>query len=300
MSGKLKFFAEKLAGYKKFYQIVKTIKMVTMAKYRQTLVRTRTRDWTLRYSQKSFPYAIEEEEAIKAATGTLVYVPITTNRGSCGALNSNMVKYIDEVIGSKTKLLVLGKKGMDSMNKLFPNEMHNFAMMNDMKQAQHFAFASWIWENSQSVEDMERTQVIFTRFVSAGVQRCSTYNFVNYEAWSEQISKTATGDQNPENYLFANALLNQDEEFMKDFYNFHGTLTTLNAVCENELSEYAARIAAVESQLSNIMELQDWATYQYNKTRQGSITAALIEILSAMSAMDGAKKGGVAKNEFWK
>jgi F-type H+-transporting ATPase subunit gamma len=73
----------------------------------------------------------------------------------------------------------------------------------------------------------------------------------------------------------------------------------LNAVSENELSEYAARIVAVEGQMTNIMQLQNKTLYMYNKTRQGSITAALIEILSAISAMEGNSAKGVKRNEFW-
>ena len=39
--GALRIWKDKLEGYKKFHQIVKTIKMVTLAKYRQTVIRTR-------------------------------------------------------------------------------------------------------------------------------------------------------------------------------------------------------------------------------------------------------------------
>merc|ERR1711964_933968 len=97
------------------------------------------------------------------------------------------------------------------------------------------------------------------------------------------------------NYCFANAVLNNEETFVRDYYDFHSTMAVLNAVAENELSEYAARMMAVEGQLTNIQQLQHHTNYLYNKTRQGSITAALIEILSAISAMEGNASKGVRR-----
>ena len=67
----------------------------------------------------------------------------------------------------------------------------------------------------------------------------------------------------------------------------------------NELSEYAARIVAVEGQLTNITSLQQKTGYLYNKTRQGSITSSLIEIISAMNAMESNVAKGVKRNRFW-
>lgn len=79
MSGRLRVYKEKLEGYKKFYSLVKTIKMVTLAKYQQTVVRVKTRDATMRYTEKAFDTVFDEASVVKNATKSLVYVPICTN-----------------------------------------------------------------------------------------------------------------------------------------------------------------------------------------------------------------------------
>jgi len=300
MSGKLRLYKEKLDGYKRFYSIVKTIKMVTLAKYRLALGRLKTRDYTMRYTEKMFSAEFEEDAVIKSAQKTLLYLPIATNRGSCGALNSHTFKYIESVLSKHSKILTVGKKGNDSLSKLFPKE-YTMAVLNDMKQPMHFGYASYLWETAQAMPDVERTQVIFTRYVSAGSQRQAVYNIPAYDKWLEKFTTSASteSDKKNPNYLFANAVLNHDEHVVRDFYDFHATLAILNAVSENELSEYAARIVAVEGQMTNIMALQNKTLYLYNKTRQGSITASLIEILSAMNAMEGNAAKGVKKTEFW-
>ena len=56
----------------------------------------------------------------------------------------------------------------------------------------------------------------------------------------------------------------------------------------------------MEGQLTNIGQLRDATQMLYNKTRQAAITTALIEILSAMTAMADAQKGsGITKEKFW-
>lgn len=296
MSGKLRLYKEKLEGYKKFYSIVKTIKMVTLAKFRLAQARVKTRDFTLRYTEKAFSLPFEEETVIKNAQNTLVYVPITTNRGSCGAMNSNCYKYMESVLSPKSVIIPVGKKGQDSLSKLFPKEF-KFSVMNDMKAPMHFGYASFLWENIQTVENAERIQIQFNRFVSAGVQRQAVYNIPAYDKWLEGLNTAAS--QEDKRYSFANAVLENEEETIRDFYDFHATLATLNAVCENELSEQAARLVAVEGQLTNLSGLQNKTQSLYNKTRQGSITASLIEILSAMSSLEGNATKGVRRTNFW-
>lgn len=296
MSGKLRLYKDKLEGYKKFYSIVKTIKMVTLAKFRLAQARVKTRDFTLRYTEKAFSLPFEEDAVIKSAQNTLVYVPITTNRGSCGAMNSNCYKYIESVLSPKSVIIPVGKKGQDSLFKLFPKEC-KFSIFNDMKAPMHFGYATFLWENVQTIENTERVQIQFNRFISAGVQRQAVYNIPAYEQWLEGINTAAS--QEDKRYSFANALLENEAETIRDFYDFHASLAVLNAVCENELSEQAARLVAVEGQLTNLASLQTSTQSLYNKTRQGSITASLIEILSAMSSLEGNATKGVRRTNFW-
>lgn len=295
MSGKLRLYKEKLEGYNKFYSIVKTIKMVTMAKFRQSQVRTRTRDYTLRYTEKAFS---KPDHAPDANAKSLI-IPVMTNRGSCGALNSNVVRTIDALLTSKTSLMPLGKKGYDSLSKLYP-QAFAVAIINDMKEQMHFGYATYVWENANAVApDAEHFDIVFHRCVSAGSQRQAYYNIPSFEKWKEDLVDAASTENQKTRYLFANSLLNEEDELVRDFYDFHASLALLNAVGENELSEQAARLVAVEGQLSNISSLQQKTSSLYNKTRQSSITSSLIEIISAMTSLESNSAKGVQRGNFW-
>lgn len=301
--GTIRFWREKLAGYKKYHQIVKTIKMVTLAKYRQTVTRTRIRDQTLRYTRKVLDGATESEEKVIENSEKLLYIPITTNRGSCGPLNSTIMNYLGEVQSPKMSIIAIGKKALDSLPKLLPDNFDR-SIVNDMKQAQSFQFASYVVDHMRTVE-WDRAQIIFNRFHSASTQKIAVYNIPKYQIWKQKVEDESAGEGKlaEEGLLqslpMLTALGEKEEGAVEDFYDFHTALTILNAACENELSEYAARIVAVENQLSNITDLMNTADYTYNKTRKELITAELLEIISAMTAMTSGKSGGLKKEKFW-
>eukprot|EP00992_Anisonema_acinus_P010377 TRINITY_DN6536_c0_g1_i1.p1 TRINITY_DN6536_c0_g1~~TRINITY_DN6536_c0_g1_i1.p1 ORF type:complete len:306 (+),score=80.44 TRINITY_DN6536_c0_g1_i1:56-973(+) len=301
--GKLRFWKEKLDGYKKYHQIVKTIKMVTLAKYRQTIARTKTRDETLRYSRKILDVADEDESDLADKSNSLLFVPFTTNRGSCGNLNSQMFRYLEEVSSPKMEILAIGKKGMDTLPKLLPDN-YKRTIINDMKQAMSFQFAAYVVDHMETF-DWDRAQIIYSRFHQASVQRLAAFNIPKYETWRARVEEESAGDGKlEEDYLVQNlplmtALGEKEDGTLEDFYKFHVALTILNAACENELSEYAARIIAVENQLANITGLMELADYTYNKTRKELITAELLEIIGTMTAMVSGESSGLKKEEFW-
>lgn len=301
--GMLRVWKDKLEGYKKYHQIVKTIKMVTLAKYRQTYVRTRTRDETLRYTRKVFDQPqLSEEEAISKYE-KLLYVPVTSNRGSCGALNTNVLRYLEEISSPKMKILSIGKKGLDGLPKILPKAFDR-TIINDMKQAMSFQYAAYVIEHIQTF-NASRVQIIYNRYVQASLQRLAAYNLPTFEDWKTRVEEESSGDGKVDgeggvqNLSMLTALGEKDELVLGDFYDFHSALTVLNAVSENELSEYAARIIAVENQLNNITGLKNKADYTYNKTRKELITAELLEIIGTMIVMTAGRKQGVTKSAFW-
>eukprot|EP01060_Flectonema_neradi_P031451 TRINITY_DN4775_c3_g1_i1.p1 TRINITY_DN4775_c3_g1~~TRINITY_DN4775_c3_g1_i1.p1 ORF type:complete len:307 (+),score=77.22 TRINITY_DN4775_c3_g1_i1:55-975(+) len=303
MSGKLNFYKSKLDGYKKFYQIVSTIKRIALSKYQFGIARVNTRDYTLRYSKKAFDPVFGGKEEEELCGNSTTFIPVGTNRGNCGPLNSANYRYlgaiIDQTGGKGVSIVNIGKKGLDAIPKLMP-EHYQHSLINPDKQAKSFVWANFVSENAATVES-DRTQIIFNRFVSAGSQVHAVYNIPSFEKFTASLLEASENEPaENSNYRMANALLDLEENDVRDFYEFHKSLVILNAVSENELSEHAARIIAVEGQLTNIAQLRDSTQMLFNKTRQGAITTALIEILSAMTAMADSQAGsGITKDEFW-
>jgi len=307
--GKLRFFKEKRELYTKYKQLISTLKMVTLARYRQSLPRIQSRDQSMTFTKSAFFVSDADEQndptPPQANETKVLYVPITTNRGSCGAMNTSIVRYISKMDSEKYKVLVVGKKGQDTMSKVLAKNYIG-AIINDMKQAISFAYAAEIAAKMfelQQTEKFDRTAIIFTRYVSASAQRMSVFNIPKFETWLDNIKKgsAATGgkeDKNP--YYYSNTLMEADANELQNYYTFEVAQAILHAVSENELSEYASRLVAVENQLTNITGLLLASEYNYNKTRKELITSELLEIISTMSAIQGGGKGGkVPKPEFY-
>jgi ATP synthase F1 gamma subunit len=286
--GKLRYFKERKELFAKYRSLISTLKMVTLARYRQALPRIQTRDHAMTFTRKAFDDPASAETPTPEEAKVL-YVPITTNRGSCGPLNSNMVRHLENVINDKDQILAVGKKGQDALVKVIPQN-YSRAVVNDMKQAISFQYASAIADHMKSYQ-YDKAVVLFTRYISASAQRMSEFEIPNFEAWVSRVKKsagefkTAEGDNEPNNYQYFNALLEREGEFLRDYYDFQVAMSVLHAVTDNELSEYASRIVAVENQLANITGLMIEADYKYNKTRKENITAELLEIISTMSAL---------------
>ena len=60
-----------------------------------------------------------------------------------------------------------------------------------------------------------------------------------------------------------------------------------NAMAENNCSEQASRMAAMESSTKNASEMLEKLTLSYNRTRQAAITTELTEIISGAAALEG-------------
>ena len=55
---------------------------------------------------------------------------------------------------------------------------------------------------------------------------------------------------------------------------------------ESRASEHSARMVSMKSATDNANDMKDELTLQFNKLRQGAITAELLEITTAMKAME--------------
>lgn len=64
--------------------------------------------------------------------------------------------------------------------------------------------------------------------------------------------------------------------------------TLYNAMLENNCSEHASRMSAMENSSKSAGEILDKLTLQYNRDRQAQITNELIEIISGAAALEEA------------
>ena len=212
------------------------------------------------------------------ADPTMVYVPITSDKGLCGAVNSSIVRDVKKsLIGknrSKVTIFSIGDKGSTGMIRPFPDCLkfsisqigspYNYPVV--MAMAVHITNLS---------QDADKIVVVYNEFKSAisYVQRhmelMPKKRFLETMQYAKLYNQTLP-DKNTSNPAL---------------YDLYLTSNIWVAFLNNAASEQSARMQAMENASKNAGEILDKLTLKYNKARQARITMELVEIISGASAL---------------
>ncbi|KDD73453.1 ATP synthase [Helicosporidium sp. ATCC 50920] len=228
-----------------------------------------------------------------------VFVPVSTDRGLCGGINTTVAKFTRGVIkavddapasapgggeggasaGERENLLfVLGEKGRSQLQRDMRRSIAGTAA-DTGKVRITFSLASALADEIVGTE-YDVARVIYNRFVSA----------INYKVTVATILSPNALEREAEagGALDAYEIEGPDRaELLQDLGEFQLASTLFNALMENNCSEQASRMAAMESSTKNAAEMLGKLTLTYNRTRQASITTELIEIISGATALEG-------------
>ena len=209
-------------------------------------------------------------------------VVLSSDEGLCGAFNMNLFKRTLEIINQglgETIIPVMfvvypiGKKASQFAHKLV-GEGVEIAMTDYMTaKSPGEDIARFINELTRDfvAGKIDEIEVVYTHYKSASKQTLATRRLLPIAA-----DDLAAGEKAERNkpYLF--------EPDVNTIYNEILPLYVLSnmqeAICSNRVSEQAARVMAMQSANDNAKELLDDLQLEYNKLRQQSITAELLDI----------------------
>jgi len=216
-------------------------------------------------------------------------VPITSDKGLCGGINTTVVKYTRQVNNIVTldkdgsekevKIAMLGEKARPQLARSDADKVV-YSAAEHTKQRPNFALASMLAEDLLKC-DADVTRIVYNRFVSAISYKPTIATVLSAECLEKQLESGGLLDQ----YEVEGP---DRQELLMDLSEFHLAATMYNAIAENASSENASRVAAMESSTKNASEMLQKLTLLYNRSRQATITNELIEIISGASALDDA------------
>ena len=220
----------------------------------------------------------------KADNKTHLIVVFSADRGLCGGFNGSMTRAVRAEIkkleedGSKAKLLMVGKKSADALNREFG---HLFVERIDGNSAKpNYTDAEIIAKKIISLFENNEfgvCKVIFNKFVSAITQEVTFKSLIPAE-----IQKTETDEVGSSSiYEFEPS----EEEILNDLLPRNLATQLFSSQMESTASELAARMTAMDNATRNAGDMIDNLTLQYNRTRQAVITKELIEIISGAEAL---------------
>ena len=220
----------------------------------------------------------------KADNKTHLIVVFSADRGLCGGFNGSITRAVRAEIkkleedGSKVKLLMVGKKSADALNREFG---HLFVERIDGNSAKpNYTDAEIIAKKIISLFENNEfgvCKVIFNKFVSAITQEVTFKSLIPAE-----IQKTETDEVGSSSiYEFEPS----EEEILNDLLPRNLATQLFSSQMESTASELAARMTAMDNATRNAGDMIDNLTLQYNRTRQAVITKELIEIISGAEAL---------------
>jgi len=220
-------------------------------------------------------------------------VVITSNRGLCGAFNTNIIKeailkieneYQQQRASKNLTLVFVGKKGYDVLRKKYPDcqiERQFIDLFSDLS-FENVSRVSQMLMDSFDYGVFDKVDVCYGQFRNAAVQEPKAVQFLPVVRMDED-NLAANKKSTKADYIFEpskEVLLNEliPSILQTSFQKF---------VLDNHASEHGARMTAMDNATTNAEELMKELKINYNKARQEAITKELSEIVGGAAALNG-------------
>ena len=278
----------KIDSVKKTQKITKAMKMVAAAK----LKRAQQRILAFR------PYGLRMRQAITNLSGranraahpllqkrpvkTIQVSIVTSDRGLCGAFNTNIFRKAFQVIeecearGAKVIVGVVGKKAGEFFRRRRWPIRDPFINIFERLSFEHAIEIGTAGTEAYISEVFDEVHVVYNEFKSAVQQRVIVEKLLPLEPFEEAKSTPPGGA-----YLFEP----DEEELLAVLLPKHAQAQIYRILLESSAAEQAARMQAMDGATRNAGELIKTLTVYYNKTRQMVITKELMDIVGGAEAL---------------
>jgi len=243
------------------------------------------------------PYAEKLTELLQSVSATLdgdaggqyttqreinkvLVVAITSNRGLCGAFNTNVIKQAktvaDSYAGKQVDIFAIGKKGNDVLRKT------NSVIANKSE-----VFDNLTFDNVAEIADVltdkfisgeyDKIEIVYNQFKNAATQIVQTEQFLPLAPVASD-KPASSGD-----YIFEPS----KEEIVLTLIPKSLKTQLYKSIRDSFAAEHGARMTAMHKATDNATELRNQLKLTYNKARQAAITNEILEIVGGAEALKG-------------
>ncbi|HEY5894411.1 MAG TPA: ATP synthase F1 subunit gamma [Chthoniobacterales bacterium] len=278
----------RIKSVKNTAQITKAMQMVAASKMRKAqqlalngrpygdLLRKMT--LAVRGLTEGETHPLLEERPIKKE----IVILISTDKGLCGALNTNLTRLAASYYPATTSFITLGRKGAQWVTRSKRHLLADFQLPDSPSFLESKAISKFVIERFLTKE-VDRVTVLSTKFVNTlsqtpialvalPVQPLPDEEVQEESPNADVSAKNITFEPDP--YSFLDSLVP---------YSVH--MAVYGAVLEARASEHSARMVAMKNATDNAKDLIKDLTLEYNKIRQASITTEINEIATAQLAL---------------
>ena len=281
----LKEIRNRISSVSSTMQITSAMKMVSAAKLKKaqdaiTAMRPYSDKLTQMLVNLSSSVDFENVYLSPRKVKNKLVVCITSNRGLCGAFNSNVIKKCTEIANSSDEsvsFLCIGKKGADILSKNYNVVQTNNEIFDDLT----FENISAIAEKLMSMflnKEFDSVQIVYNKFKNAATQIVIQEQYLPIENNGSENDQKESSD-----YIFEPSQF----EIISELIPKSLKTQLYKSIRDSYASEHGARMTAMHKATDNATELRDQLKLTYNKARQAAITNEILEIVGGAEALNG-------------
>jgi len=211
----------------------------------------------------------------------VLVIAISSNRGLCGAFNSNVIKKVVELKEGKYKsaqvdVVQIGKKVGDGLKYRGHEVIEDY---NDIYEDLTFKASCEISEKYMELfadGTYDAIDIVYNQFKNAATQNILAEQLLPVVVEEKE-------DQTTLDYIFEPS----KEEIVSDLIPKALKLQLFKAILDSNASEHGARMTAMHKATDNAGDLLADLQLTYNKARQASITNEILEIVGGAEALNG-------------
>lgn len=281
----LKEIRSRITSVSSTMQITSAMKMVSAAKLKKAQdAITAMRPYSEKLTEliQGLSASLEGDVADKYTSQReikrVLVVAITSNRGLCGALNSNVLKQV-RVLSEKyghdnVGIFAIGKKANDGLHKT------NFVVANrsDVFDDLTFENVAHIAESLIHLfvdGEYDKIELVYNQFKNAATQVVVAEQFL-------PLVPVVSEKESSLDYIFEPS----KEEIVLELIPKSLKTQLYKAVRDSFAAEHGARMTAMHKATDNATELRNQLKLTYNKARQAAITGEILEIVGGAEALN--------------
>jgi len=273
------------------------MKMVSASKLRRAqnaILNMRPYANKLRDIMKNLSHDMESSSegayGVDRGSNKVLIIPITSNRGLCGAFNANVSKAAANLIhkefqsqynAGNVHIYCIGKKGADGLKSLgFKADSINSALFDELNFENVVVIADQLMADFVE-KKYDRIILIYNQFKNAAVQILQTEQLLPVAAAEREENENEKKEE--ANFIFEP----NKEEILEALVPKTIKVQLYKAILDSFAAEHGARMTAMHKATENADELLKALNLSYNKARQAAITNEILEIVGGAEALKG-------------
>jgi F-type H+-transporting ATPase subunit gamma len=283
----LKEIRNRISSVSSTMQITSAMKMVSAAKLKKAqdaITAMRPYSGKLTELLQSLSANLDTDGGSKFAeqreVKKVLIIAVTSNRGLCGAFNTNVIKHVSSLIegtfkGKEVDVLAIGKKANDQLSKSTKIIENKSAVYDDLTFDNVAEIAELLMEKFAD-GSYDRIELVYNKFKNAATQIVTTEQYLPIEPMAGEVSSNA-------DYIYEPSELEIVEQLIPKSLK----MQLYKGIRDSFAAEHGARMTAMHKATDNATDLRDQLKLTYNKARQAAITNEILEIVGGAEALNG-------------